>query len=201
MSSTTFFEAVKSRRSVYGLAKKSTLSDVRIQEIVGEAVKHAPTAFNSQGSRAVILLGRNHDELWDHTLEVLRGLVKDPEALKQTEGRIAAFKGAYGTVLFFEDQTVVSGLQEQYTLYKDNFPVWSQQSAGMLQYVVWAALAAEGLGANLQHYNPLIDGWVAKKTGVPDSWKLVAQMPFGTPLSAAGDKAFAPLDQRVLVLN
>ena len=27
----------------------------------------------------------------------------------------------------------------------------------MLQLVVWTALEAEGLGATLQHYNPLID--------------------------------------------
>ena len=185
MSANTFFDAVKTRRSVYALAKKSPVSDARIQEIVTEAVKHAPSAFNSQSARAVILLGGNHDALWDQTLEILRSLVKDPEAIKQTEGRIAAFKGAYGTVLFFEDQAVVKGLQEQ----------------GMLQYVVWAAFATEGLGANLQHYSPLIDEWVAKKTGVPASWKLVAQMPFGAPVAPAGEKAFSPIDQRVLVLN
>lgn len=201
MSASVFFDTVRSRRSVYGLSKKSPVSDERIREIVAEAVKHAPSAFNSQSGRAVILLGRRHDALWDHTLDLLRGLVKDPEALKQTEGRIAAFKGAYGTVLFFEDQAVVQGLQAQFALYKDNFPVWSQQSAGMLQYVVWAAFAAEGLGANLQHYNPLVDAWVAEQTGAPANWKLVAQMPFGLPAAPAAEKAFTSLDQRVLVFN
>jgi predicted oxidoreductase (fatty acid repression mutant protein) len=199
--STSFFEAVKARRSVYALGKQSPVSNQRIEEIVSEAVKHAPSAFNSQSARAVILFGRGHDELWDHTLEVLRGLVKDPDALKQTEGRIAAFRGAYGTVLYFEDQAVIAGLQENFALYKDNFPVWSHHSAGMLQFVVWAAFAAEGLGANLQHYSPLIDAWVARKTGVPASWKLVAQMPFGTPLAAPAEKAYSPVDQRVIVLN
>ncbi len=201
MSATPFLEIIKTRRSVYGLSKKSAVSDVRIQEIVSEAVQHVPSAFNSQSSRAVILLGQHHDELWDHTLEVLRGIVKDPEALKQTEGRISAFKGAYGTVLFFEDQAVVSTLQQNFALYKDNFPVWSQQSAGMLQFAVWTALAAEGLGANLQHYNPLVDTWVTEKTGVPASWKLVAQMTFGTVAAPAGEKTFGDLKQRVLVLN
>lgn len=201
MSANAFFEAVKTRRSVYGLGKKSSVSDSRIQEIVTEAVKHAPSAFNSQSSRAVILLGKQHDALWDQTLGILKGIVTDPEAVKQTEARIAGFRGAYGTVLFFEDQAVIKGLQEQFALYKDNFPVWSNHSSGMLQYVVWAAFATEGLGANLQHYNPLIDAWVAQATGVPASWKLVAQMPFGIPLAPAGDKAFTGLDQRVRVLN
>lgn len=201
MSSTAFFETVKRRRSVYGLAKKSHVSDERIREIVSEAVRHSPSAFNSQGGRAVILFGKHHDELWDHTLSVLRPLVQDPEAWKQTEGRIAAFKGAYGTVLFFEDQDVVKGLQQNIPLYKDNFPVWSEQSAGMLQHTVWVAFAAEGLGANLQHYNPLINDWVAKKTGAPASWKLVGQMPFGDIAAAPAEKAFSPLDARVLVFN
>ena len=30
-------------------------------------------------------------------------------------------------------------------------------AAGMLQLAVWTALAEKGLGASLQHYNPLID--------------------------------------------
>lgn len=199
--SLSFFEAVKSRRSVYALGKKVALSDARIQEIVTEAVKHAPSAFNSQSSRVVILLGRQHDELWDKTLEILRGIVKDPEALKQTEGRIGAFKGAYGTVLFFEDQSVVKNLQQNFALYKDNFPVWSNHSTGMLQFVVWAAFAEAGLGASLQHYSPLIDEWVAKLPGVGPNWKLMAQMPFGVPLAPPAAKEFGAVDQRVLVLN
>lgn len=30
------------------------------------------------------------------------------------------------------------------------FPVWSENSAGILQHIVWTALVAEGHGASLQ---------------------------------------------------
>lgn len=73
-----------------------------------------------------------------------------------------SFKAGYGTVLFFEDQSIVKSLQEQFALYADNFPIWSQQTSGMHQLVVWTALEGEGLGATLQHYNPLIDDEVKK---------------------------------------
>lgn len=196
-----FFETITARRSVYALGKKSPVTDERVRQVIEDAVKHVPSAFNSQSARTVILLGKAHDELWDHTLAVLKGIVKDPEALKQTEGRIGAFKAAYGTVLFFEDQSVVEKLQQDFALYKDNFPIWSQQSSGMLQFAVWTSFVHEGLSANLQHYNPLVDEWVYKKTGVPASWKLLAQMPFGTALAPAGEKTFLPTADRVKVVQ
>ena len=35
-----------------------------------------------------------------------------------------------------------------------------------------------GMGASLQHYNPLSDDEVRKAWNLPGDWKLVAQMPF-----------------------
>lgn len=65
----------------------------------------------------------------------------------------------------FEDDTVIRSMQKEFELYKDNFPVWANQSNGMLQFAVWTALELEGLGASLQHYNPLIDDEV-KENGI-----------------------------------
>jgi predicted oxidoreductase (fatty acid repression mutant protein) len=98
--------------------------------------------------------------------------------------------GRICTVLFFEDQNVVKGLQENFALYADNFPVWSEQAGGMAQLSVWSALANAGIGASLQHYNPLIDAEVAKTWNIPASWKLRAQMPFGSNEQPFGEKAF-----------
>jgi uncharacterized protein len=71
----------------------------------------------------------------------------------------------------------------------------------MLQYIVWAELEAEGLGASLQHYNPLIDGLVKERWGIPDSWRLMAQMPFGAPLEPPDEKEFLPVEGRVKVFD
>ena len=109
--------------------------------------------------------------------------------------------GGHGTVLFFEDQAVVESLQAEFKAYKDNFPIWSLQSSGMLQVIVWTALEAEGPGASLQHYNPLIDEEVKKRWKLPASWKLMSQMPFGTPLELPDEKEFLPAKGRMRVYN
>ncbi|WP_047152972.1 nitroreductase family protein [Aneurinibacillus tyrosinisolvens] len=195
-----FRTAVEGRRTIYGLNKETVLSDERIQEIVNHAVKYTPSAFNSQSARVVVLLGEQHDKLWDITKETLRKIVPE-EQFAPTEERMNAFRSGYGTILFFEDSSVVENLQRDFALYKDNFPVWSQQSSGMLQYVVWTSLEIEGFGASLQHYNPLIDDEVKKEWNVPAEWKLIAQMPFGKPTAPAGEKAFQPLEDRVKVFK
>lgn len=191
-----FLAAVKERRTYYGLSKEAVVSNERIQEIVNEAVKHVPSAFNSQSARVVVLFGEQSDKLWSITKETLRKIVP-AENFASTEERINSFASGSGTVLFFEDQTVIEGLQKQFALYADNFPVWSNQSSGMLQFVIWTALELEGLGASLQHYNPLIDEEVKATWNLPSEWKLLGQMPFGKPTFQPGEKEFSPLEDRV----
>ena len=69
------------------------------------------------------------------------------------------------------------------------------------QYLVWLALESEGFGANLQHYSPLIDEGVAKTWNLPSSWKLDAQLVFGTPTAEAKEKTFQPLEGRFKVFG
>jgi uncharacterized protein len=195
-----FYEAIKTRRTIYALGKEPGISEARIEEILGEALKHSPSPFNGQAGRIVLLLGKRHDEFWEATKEVLRPLVP-PEAFGKTEEKLGAFKAAHGTILFFEDQAVIEGFQKQFPALKDNFPLWSGNATGMLQYVVWTGLAVEGVGASLQHYNPLVDAWVREHLGVPASWKLTAEMPFGRILAPAGAKEFSPLEARLKVLR
>ena len=121
------------------------------------------------------------------------------DAFAATEGKINSFAAGTGTVLFYEDQDVVKGLQEQFPLYADNFPVWSEQSSGIAQYAVWVALSEAGIGASLQHYNPLPDAAVAARWGVPASWKLRAQMPFGSNEAGFGEKGFIDNATRFIV--
>ncbi|KAJ5504584.1 hypothetical protein N7463_007458 [Penicillium fimorum] len=49
----------------------------------------------------------------------------------------------------------------------------------MHQYAMWAALEAEGLEANIQHYNPIADQQAAATWDFPQSWRLKAQLVFG----------------------
>lgn len=195
--SSSFFDAVKSRRSYYALSKVPVTSDERIEEIVAEAVKHVPSSFNSQGGRVVILLGDHHDRLWDITKAELMKIVP-PEGFPATEAKIdGAFRSGYGSILYFEDSSVIEGMQQKFPLYQENFPVWASQSSAMLQFAVWTALEQEGFGATLQHYNPVIDQAVKDAWGIPSNWKLLAQMPFGKPIAQPAEKEFQPLSGRV----
>lgn len=197
---TTFFEAVENRRSIYALGKTKTVSEERVREVVEFAVKHTPSPFNSQSGRVVILFGHESSKFWNYTREALKKIVPS-EAFKATEEKIASFDAGYGTILFFEDQSVVDGLMAKFAAFKDKFPVWSIQSNGMLEFVVWTALESEGLGASLQHYNPLVDADVMKEWKIPASWKLLAEMPFGSLEAPAGIKEFSPIESRVQVFS
>ncbi|KAB2700448.1 nitroreductase family protein [Brucella haematophila] len=192
--------SIKKRRTQYALGKNLPLAKEQVAELIREAVKHTPSSFNSQSSRAVILFGAESDKLWNIAKEELRKIVP-ADAFAQSEAKLNSFAAGAGTVLFFEDQNVVKGLQEQFALYADNFPVWSEQSGGMAQHSVWTALSDAGIGASLQHYNPLIDAEVAKTWDIPSSWKLRAQMPFGSNEQPFGEKAFMDDGERFKVFG
>ena len=175
----------QNRRSVYALGKNLPISEQEVLEIIDNAVKYSPSAFNSQTAHAVVLLGENHQKLWNITFGELEKFLPNEEAKAVTKGKIDSFAAAYGTILFFEDHDVVKGLQEQFPSYADNFPIWSEQSTGIASFAVWNALAEAGVGANIQHYNPVIDEKVAAEWDIPTNLVLRAQMPFGEKLQEA----------------
>lgn len=184
-----FLDALKQRRTQYSLGRNVSASKEELLSLIQEAIKHSPSSFNSQSSRALVLFGAESEKLWRIAVDEVRK-VAPPENFAQTEAKLNSFAAGVGTVLFFEDQDVVRSLQEKFALYADNFPVWSEQAGGMAQLSVWATLANADVGASLQHYNPLIDAAVASEWHIPASWKLRAQMPFGSNEAGFGDKPF-----------
>ena len=191
-------EICRQRRTQYALGKNLPMGNEQVIALIKEAVRQAPSSFNSQSSRAVILLGEQSEQFWALTREALRPMVP-VDAFVNTENKLASFAAGAGTVLFFEDQDVVKGLQEQFASYADNFPIWSEQASGIAQFAVWTALAEAGIGASLQHYNPVVDADVAKTWDIPSSWTLRAQMPFGSNEAEFGEKTFMDDEQRFRV--
>jgi len=118
----SLLNSIKKRRTQYALGKSLPLSNEDVAELIREAVKHTPSSFNSQSSRAVILFGAESEKLWSVVKETLRQIVP-ADAFAQTEAKVDSFAAGAGTVLFYEDQSVVKGLQENFPLYADNFPV------------------------------------------------------------------------------
>ena len=162
----TFAEALEHRRSYYSIGSDSPVLDEEVVHIIRTAVKNVPSAFNSQSTRIVLLLGDEHKKLWD-----------------------------------IEDTTVVKKLQDAFPSYSENFPTWSQHTSAMHQLAIWTMLEDAGLGASLQHYNPLIDDEVRRTWNLPENWMLIAEMPFGTPTAEPGEKEFGELSERIKIFR
>ncbi|WP_201503056.1 MULTISPECIES: nitroreductase family protein [Psychrobacter] len=197
----TLQQLAEKRRSIYALSNQLPVSNDEIVKLVEHAVLHTPSAFNSQSTRIVVLFGEDHKKLWDITEETLKVIVGDDEKFQGTKDKIAGFRAGAGTVLFFEDKGVVRNMQEAAPLYADKFPIWAHQTSAMHQYVIWTALAGIDVGANLQHYNPVIDQRVADAWDIAEDWELNAQMVFGAIEQPAGDKAFQPVEERMKVFG
>ncbi len=197
----TFTEAMEHRRSYYALTAESPVPDERIEEILRLAVKHVPSPFNSQSTRVVLLLGEHHRKLWHIVKEILRKLISADSFVKTRQKIDRGFAGGYGTVLYYEDTTVVRKLQEDFPTYAEKFPGWSLQTCAMHQFAIWTLLEDVGFGASLQHYNPLIDEEVRKAWELPEKWELNAQMPFGLPLEGPGQKEFQSLEKRLKIFR
>lgn len=197
----TFAEALEHRRSYYSIGSESPVQDEEVVHIIRTAVKNVPSAFNSQSTRIVLLLDEEHKRLWDIVKNTLKQRLS-PAAFGKTEAKIdGCFAAGHGTVLYFEDKEVVEKLQAAFPLYSENFPVWSQHTSAMHQLAIWTMLDDAGLGASLQHYNPLIDDEVRRTWNLPESWALVAEMPFGTPLAGPETKEFRELSERIKIFR
>jgi len=183
------YSGLADRRSIYALGKDIPASDDEVIDFIRRTTELVPDAFNMKSQRVVVALGEKQDALWDTVYDVFGG--------KVAREKIDGFKAAHGTVLYFYDDAVINAMQEKVPAYAQNFPIWALQSNGMLQCSVWTGLRAMGIGANLQHYNPVIDDAVKKMFGLPDTYVLLAQMPFGSIKALPDPKPAEDVDRRV----
>lgn len=167
----TVLKALEMRRSYYNIDKNIKVSEKEIEERVQNIIKLIPDAYNIESQRAILVMGEKQNQLWDKIYDVFNGQVD--------RAKIDGFKNGYGTVLFFTDTKVVKAIQEEIPLYADKFEHFTTQSIGMLEIITWLGLRELGLGASLQHYNPVIDEEVKKMFNVPEHFKLDAQLVFG----------------------
>lgn len=178
--SNQFLDLISKRRSIYAIGKNVEQSPEYLADLIQNTVKQSPSSFNSQTSRAVILFNAEHEKFWGFVKETLKACAKDEASAARTAAKIDSFAAGVGTVLFFEEQDTVKALQEKFTSYAEHFPIWSEHSTAIAQFAVWTALTTEGLGASLQHYNPIVDEQVRAEWNIPTNWKLRAQLVFGS---------------------
>jgi predicted oxidoreductase (fatty acid repression mutant protein) len=97
-TTTTLLDAIKNRGSLHVLSDNISVFDARIQEIVQEGILHAPSPFNCQAGRAVVLVKEEHKKFWDLAYDAAKASVPTPAFEKGFEPRIKMFRAAYGTV-------------------------------------------------------------------------------------------------------
>lgn len=196
----TFVDQLKKRRSIDQLGKRVHSSQAYLSEIIQEAVRSCPSAYDSQTTCIVVLFADSHHQFWEIVKQVQRQHMP-AHIYEGMEIKLNQCAAAYGTVLFYEDQAVIQQLQKKMPLNSEDFPVWSEQTSGMAQFAVWTTLADSGLGASLQHYNPLIDERVAEHFEIEKNWLLRAQLCFGSIEQTVEEKLQKPDQHRFKVFN
>ena len=102
--------AIINRRSIYSLGNNIDMPIEDIRNIINESMLNAPSPFNSQSARVVLLLPDNHIKFW-HMVTDSWGSILDEESFYVSENKISnSFMSAYATILFFEDKDVVEKL-------------------------------------------------------------------------------------------
>ena len=151
----SFLEATVVRRSTVDLKKESTIPDARIIELVKHSILHTPSAFHVQSARAVVLLGADHEKLWDLAYTASQKatpaelfnarFIPNLTAFKKAHGTVSLTTGditmqrtdphVYSQVLFFDDSEAVEKTPPMLGNLIKNFPEWGEHSNGMAQYI------------------------------------------------------------------
>jgi len=197
-ASKNFLQAIQNRRTVYALSDRAILPDDQLKKLVQQAMREAPSAFNIQSSRAVILLGKEHQNYWQSIVPEQLRAIAGQQAVTASEPKLKGFAAGYGTVLFFEDQELIHMQQKIHSAYASNFPIWSHHASGMAQIHVWSLLETEGYGASLQHYGNLTEVALKKRYNLPSTYQIQAELVFGFPEQPAGEKTYMPDHERVI---
>lgn len=176
-----FLASLERRQEASKLGREVTPeSYARVKAIITETILLCPTSFNTQSTRVVILYGADHLALWSLLCEC--GVHSDDEAMHFKHHILPAM----GTAVFFEEGADTDALAKRFPQYADVLPVFEDQTSGMAQFAVSAALAQEGLATAVYHMasssstSPSVEERVRGLLQVPASWRMKAQMAFGT---------------------
>ena len=195
-----FLDLLEKRRSIYTIGTNSDYTKEEITDRIRDVMKQVPTAFNSQTTRVVVLFDEAKDKFWDHIYDVQKDVLEG-DVWEMMSGTITGSKNGIGTVLFFEDIDAVKQMPAQGI----RGEAYKQNNNANAQYAVWLALTEMDLGATLQHFNvgyeQGFDRGTKEMFDLPDSYEMLAQMPFGSIEQEAGEKDHIDPDEQVKVFE
>lgn len=196
----TFVDLVEKRRSIYALGTASRYFKQDIEKRIREVVIKVPSAFNSQITRVVILFDNANIKFWNHIYDVQKDVLEG-EMWDMMSSIITGGKEGIGIVLFFEDKDAVESMPARGVRQE----AYKQNNNANAQYAVWLALTEMDLGASLKHFNVGYEQGFDKATkemfDLPESYEMLAQMPFGSIEQEAGEKDHIDTDVQVKVFE
>ena len=194
-------DVIEKRRSNYDLGNNLEISKKDLINLLRKIIYYAPSPFNVQSSKIVLLNKKSHHLLWTTVVEEFLKKNNNGDLLDSDKARIKREEKAYGTILFYKDEQIIENFKKDLEDYeKNNLDEWCTQESAMLQMNIWNELRLRNIGAHIVHFDD-IDEEVSVAFDIDKNYKLVAMMVFGNIIQEAAVKPKKDIDKRFIDID
>lgn len=194
-------DVIEKRRSNYDLGNNLEISKKDLINLLRKIVYYAPSPFNVQSSKIVLLNKKSHHLLWTTVVEEFLKKNNNGDLLDSDKARIKREGKAYGTIIFYKDEQIIENYKKDLEDYeKNNLDEWCTQESAMLQMNIWNELRLRNIGAHIVHFDN-IDEEVSVAFDIDRKYKLVAMMVFGNINQEAAVKPKKDIDKRFIDID
>ena len=194
-------DVIEKRRSNYDLGNNLEISKKDLINLLRKIIYYAPSPFNVQSSKIVLLNKKSHHLLWTTVVEEFLKKNNNGDLLDSDKARIKREEKAYGTILFYKDEQIIENFKKDLEDYeKNNLDEWCTQESAMLQMNMWNELRLRNIGAHIVHFDN-IDEEVSVAFDIDKKYKLVAMMVFGNINQEAAVKPKKDIDKRFIDID
>ena len=194
-------DVIEKRRSNYDLGNNLEISKKDLINLLRKIIYYAPSPFNVQSSKIVLLNKKSHHLLWTTVVEEFLKKNNNGDLLDSYKARIKREDKAYGTILFYKDERVIEEFKEKLDAYEQkSLDSWCIEESAMLQMNIWNELRLRNIGAHIVHFDD-IDEEVSVAFDIDKNYKLVAMMVFGNIIQEAAVKPKKDIDKRFIDID
>ncbi len=194
-------DVIEKRRSNYDLGNNLEISKKDLINLLRKIIYYAPSPFNVQSSKIVLLNKKSHHLLWTTVVEEFLKKNNNGNLLDSDKARIKREDKAYGTILFYKDERVIKEFKEKLDAYEQkSLDSWCIEESAMLQMNIWNELRLRNIGAHIVHFDD-IDEEVSVAFDIDKNYKLVAMMVFGNIIQEAAVKPKKDIDKRFIDID
>ena len=194
-------DVIEKRRSNYDLGNNLEISKKDLINLLRKIIYYAPSPFNVQSSKIVLLNKKSHHLLWTTVVEEYLKKNNNGDLLDSDKARIKREDKAYGTILFYKDERVIEEFKEKLDTYEQkSLDSWCIEESAMLQMNIWNELRLRNIGAHIVHFDD-IDEEVSVAFDIDKNYKLVAMMVFGNIIQEAAVKPKKDIDKRFIDID